>query len=226
MSEKVLILDSGTLINLSMNGLLDLLEKLRKSFGGKFLITREVKFEVVDHPMGISRFELGAMRAQKLIDDGVIELPSSLGISDEEIKKETAKLMDIANRSVEMSGRWIQIVSQAEISCLALSEELTKKGIDNLIAIDERTTRMLSESPRNFEKMMSEKMHHRVHVEESKLKPFEKFRFIRSSELVFVAYKKGLFNIQGKKALEALLYATKFKGAAISFEEIDELKRL
>lgn len=224
--SRALILDSGTLINLSMNGLLDLLEKLKKRFDGKFLITREVKYEVVDHPMGISRFELGAMRVQKLIDDKILELPSSLDVSEEEIKKETANLMEIANHSVEMSGKWIQIVSRAEISCLALSEELTKKGIENIIAIDERTTRMLSESPRNFEKMMSEKMHHRVHVEEEKLKPFEKFRFIRSSELVYVAFKKDLFDIQGKKALEALLYATKFKGASISFEEIDELKRL
>jgi len=62
--------------------------------------------------------------------------------------------------------------------------------------------------------------------EEENLKAFSKFKFIRSSEIVYAAYKKGIIKIKGKKALEALLYATKFKGAAISFEEIDILKRL
>jgi len=223
---KALIFDSGTLINLSMNGLLDLLVKLRKEFDGKFLITKEVKYEVVDHPIGISRFELGAMRVQKLIDENVIELPSAFDISNETLNKETQRLMEIANHSVQVGDKWVNIVSEAEISCLALSEELAKKGIENIIAIDERTTRMLSENPGNMERMMSEKMHHRVHVEEDKLKDFSKFRFIRSSELVYVAFKKGLADIEGKKALEALLYATKFKGASISFEEINELKRL
>jgi len=223
---KALIFDSGTLINFSMNGLLELIKKLKENFGGKFLITKEVKFEVIDRPIGIYRFELGAMRVQKLIDEGVLESPLSMGISDEIIRKETQKLMDIANHSVQVGDKWVKIVSEGEISCLALSKELTDRGIENIIAIDERTTRMLSENPDNMERMMSEKMHHRVHVDESKLKPFEKFRFIRSSELVYVAFKKDLTDIKGKKALEALLYATKFKGSAISFEEINELKRL
>ena len=224
--SKALIFDSGTLINLSMNGLLELLEKLKKNFNGKFLITKEVKYEVVDRPIGIYRFELGAMRVQKLIDTKVLEMPSSLNISEDMIKKETQRLMEIANHSVRVGNKMVNIVSDAEISCLALSEELSAKGIENIIAIDERTTRMLSESPGMMERMMSEKMHHRVSVDESKLKEFSKFRFIRSSELVYVAYKKGLADIEGKKALEALLYATKFKGSAISFEEIDELKKL
>jgi hypothetical protein len=59
------------------------------------------------------------------------------------------------------------------------------------------------------------------------MKIFSKFKFIRSSELVYVAYKKGIINLgNNKKVLEALLYATKFKGSSISFEEINELKRL
>ena len=223
---KALVFDSGTLINLSMNGLLDTLETLKKKFNGKFLITKDVKYEIVDRPIGISRFELGALRVQNLIDTGIIEMPSSAGISDLDIEKRTKIIEDIANHCVQIKGRWITIVSKAEMSCLALVDELEKKGIESIIAIDERTTRMLSERPENMEKMMSEKMHHKVNINEQKLKAFSKYRFIRSSELVFVAYKKGLINLQGKKVLEALLYATKFKGAAISFEEINELKRL
>ena len=83
---KALIFDSGTLINLSMNGLLDIIVKLKENFDGKFLITEEVKYEIVDRPIGISRFELGALRVQKLINDGVIELPQAIGVSEETIR--------------------------------------------------------------------------------------------------------------------------------------------
>ena len=55
---------------------------------------------------------------------------------------------------------------------------------------------------------------------------FPNYKFIRSTELVFVAYKKGIINIHGKNVLDALLYATKFKGSSISFEEIEELKKV
>ena len=223
---KALIFDSGALITLSMNGLLDLLEKLKKEFDGKFLITKDVKYEVIDRPIGIYRFELGAIRIQNLIDSGVLEMPSSIGVSDELIAKKTEELMGIANHSVQINNRWVDIVNKGEMSCLALSRELSERKIENIIAIDERTTRVLSENPESMERMMSEKIHRKVHVYEENLKAFSKFRFIRSSEIVYSAYKKGLTDVKGKKALEALLYATRFKGAAISFEEIDILKKL
>jgi len=223
---KALIFDSGALITLSMNGLLDILEKLKINCDCKFLITREVKYEVIDRPIGISRFELGAIRVQNLIDSGVLEMPSSLGIKDEEIDSKMRELMSIANHSVQIGGKWISIVNEGEMSCLALSAKLSEMGINNIIAIDERTTRVLSENPENLQKIMSDKMHRNVRVEEDKLKSFSNFKFIRSSELVYVAYKKGAINLTGKKVLESLLYATKFKGAAISFEEIDILKKL
>jgi hypothetical protein len=223
---KALIFDSGTLINLSMNGLLDLIEKLKKVFDGKFIITQEVKYEIIDRPLGIHRFELGALMVKNMLDSGVLELPSALGINDVIIKKETKKLMDIANRSLQVNGKWIPLVSEAETSCLALSSELSKNGINNLIAIDERTTRVLCENPENLERLMSERLHEKVTLKAGNFSPFSVYKFIRSTELVFVAYKKGLTELKGKQALEALLYATKFKGCAVSFEEIEEMKKL
>ena len=41
-----------------------------------------------------------------------------------------------------------------------------------------------------------------------------------------MAYKNKFLKLRDKHALEALLYATKFKGCAISWEEIKQLKRL
>lgn len=223
---KVIIFDAGPIINFSINGILDILENLKNSFEGKFIITEAVKKEVVDHPINVPRFELGALRVQALIDKNVLELPSSMNIKSETINKETRRIMSIANHYIFSRESWINILSEGEASCLALSNELTKQNIENIIAIDERTTRILAEKPENLKKLMEDRLHANVKAQLSNLQEFANFRFVRSTELVYIAYKKGLLNLQGKKALEAALYATKFKGSSITFEEIDELKRL
>lgn len=223
---KVLIFDSGTLINLSMNGLLDVLKDLKKNFDGKFIVTDSVKYETVDRPIGIERFELGALRISNLINEGILETVKSLEVNNDEIKIRTKKFLEESNRTIQIRGSWVNIVSEAEMSCLALSSILTEKNIENLIAIDERTTRMLYENPGNLERVMSQKLHQKVTLVNEEFVLNNKFRFIRSSELVFAAYKKGLINLEGKNVLEALLYATKFKGSSISNEEIEILKKL
>ena len=223
---KILIFDSGALITLSMNGLTYLLEKLKKTFHGKFIITEEVKYEVIDRPIKVPRFELEALRIKKLLTSNILELPSSLNIDNKTIKSKTRKFMEIANQSVSSKGRWIKIISEGETSCLALSSELTKRNIENIIAIDERTTRILAEKPQNLGKLMSRKLHKEVQISNKALNEFKQFKFIRSTELVLVAHKKGLLNIKGPKALEAVLYATKFKGSSVSFDEINILKKM
>ncbi|MAG24604.1 hypothetical protein CMI47_03400 [Candidatus Pacearchaeota archaeon] len=223
---KTLIFDSGTLINLSMNGLLYLLPKLKQKCDCTFLITKEVKKEVVDRPSNVPRFKLGALRVQSLLDSKVLQLPSDLKIPDSAISKKTKYLMELANHSLQSDGKWIKIISQAETSCLALSSELSKLKIQNIISADERTIRILSEKPDNLKKIMERKLHRSLKLERENFEKFENFKFIRSSELVYVAYKKGLLRVKGQSALEAVLFATKYKGAAISHDEIKELKRL
>jgi hypothetical protein len=223
---KALIFDSGALINLAMNNFLYILKDLKKLMKGKFLITEDVKYEIIDRPSGIKKYELESIRIQALLDEGTLELPKALGIENEEIKREREVLMNLANHSVEAENNFIEIVSKAEMSCLSLSSELSKRGIENIIAIDERTTRILSEKPENMEKIMESKFHYPVKVHLEALKAFSNFRFVRSSELVYVAFKKGLIGLKGENVLEAALYATKFKGSSISFEEIEILKKI
>lgn len=223
---KVLIFDSGVLINLSMNGLLYVLEELKSKFDGKFIITEPVKYETVDRPIGIQRFELGALRVKNLIDAGVIEMSSSLGIDNDDLKKRTSFLLDEANHLMQIKGAWAHVVDEAEISCLALSSILEEKGIETMIAIDERTTRMMCENPDHLEIIMSQKLHQTVHLVNPDYTGFSKFKMIRSSELIFVAYKKGMVKLKGDKVLESLIYATKFHGSSISFDEINALKKM
>src|SRR3989338_1021622 len=101
---KALIFDSSTLITLAMNGLLDMLAEIKKGFNGKFIITEPVKYETISHPMQIKSFELEALRINELLLNNVLEMPSLLGIKDNEIEEETRKILDIANTTFSAGG--------------------------------------------------------------------------------------------------------------------------
>jgi hypothetical protein len=223
---KAIIFDSSTLINFVMNGLENILVSLKSKFPGKFLITQSVKQETVDRPMNNEKFELGALKILQLLDSKVLEMPESIGVSGNDIKTITQEMLKAANHSFSARGEFMHIIDEGEASCLALSKILTSKKIDNLIAIDERTTRMLGEKPENLQKLFEKKFHMPVKMFSNNLPDVKGIKFIRSSELVYVAWKKALVQLKDGKVLDALLYATKYKGSAISREEIEEIKRI
>jgi len=209
-----------------MNGLLDVLRELKKQFPGKFIIPRSVKYETVDRPMNIKQFELGALNIQRLLNEKILELPEAVQISDEEIKTKTREILREANQTFLAHNEFMHIIDEGEAACLALSKILSEKGIKNVVAVDERTTRMLGEMPDNLHKLFEKKFHTDIKLTKENVSELKGIKFIRSSELVYVAWKKGLIKLKDGKVLDALLYATKFKGSAISQEEIEEIKRL
>ena len=225
-TSKAIIFDSGALISFSINGLTDMIKDLKGIFRGKFLITSDVKKEVIDTPLKMKNYELEALKIKQLLDEGVLEMPSSLEIGDSEISEKARKILDIANTSFTGNGRELHLLDIGEASSLALSKILTEKEIKNLLAIDERTTRMIVEKHEKLKDFLEKKLHVRITINHQNLKFFEGFKIIRSTELAYVAYKKGLVTIKDKEVLDALLYALKFKGAAISVEEIEEMKRM
>ena len=85
---------------------------------------------------------------------------------------------------------------------------------------------MLGENPENLAKLLDKKLHARININKENCNFFRNFKFLRSAELVYVAYKKGLIDLKNGDVLDALLYAVKFKGCAISGEEIKEIKRM
>ena len=223
---KLLIFDSGPLINFSLNGMLSVLDSLKENFEGRFIITEEVKKEVYERHLHISQFEWGALKIGDLVTRRIIEMPESIGISQREIDLVTRELMDCANRSFRTNQHPITIVSDAEISCIALAKIAKEKGHDSMLVIDERTARLLCEDPKNIEKLMSQKLHTNVTMDPKCMNKFQNIKCIRSPELAYVAYKKNLITIKDARALDALINATKFKGAAISWDEIKILKKL
>ena len=221
-----LIFDASTLISLAMAGLVDDLRQLKKISKGKFIITQDVKKEAIDKPLTIKRFELEGIKLKELLDEKVLELPASIGVDDKLISKRTEEILNMANSLFIGNGKEIHLIDLGETSCLALSKILEEKGISSVIAVDERTTRSLSETPKDLKNFLERKLHTQIKVNQKSVDFFSKFKFIRSIELIYVAYKKGILRSKDTHKLEALLYSLKYKGASISGKEIKEIIRM
>jgi hypothetical protein len=225
-AQKAIIFDSSSIINFTMNGLLGEFKALKEAFGGKFLIPEEVRVEIIDKPMEIKRFELEAIKIQELLDEKVLETPEVFGIDKNKISSETKKLMDTANDTFFGKQNSIHIIDLGETACLVLSSMLSEKGIRNVISVDERTIRMIGEKPENLLEILRKKLHTQINAKKENFKFFKGFKFIRSAELIFIAYKRGIVKLKNKNVLDALLYALKFNGCSISDEEIMQIEKL
>ena len=215
------------LISLSMNGLLYVLENLKENFNGYFLITDDVKKEIIDVPIQRKRFELEALRVKALLDKGILEMPDVLGFDNKVVDRKSKEVMEMTNSFFKSHKRPLKILHLGESSCLALGKLLNEKGIENVIAVDERTVRVMIEKPENLKELLEKKLHTRIDIKENSFNYFKDFRVLRSAEILYVAWKKNLVELKdGKTILDALLYAVKFKGCAISSDEIEEIKRM
>ncbi len=224
---KHLIFDSGPLINFSMNGLLYLLEKLKKDFKGNFLITKEVKEEIIDYPLTIKKFELGALRLKKLYEDGIISHANINKKEVEELRVIRDNLIQIANTTFKTRNRYLHILDKGEAAALALSLLMKRRhGEEVPIVIDERTARMLSENPGNLRRIFEKKFSTSTYAESKNYDFFKNFKIIRSAEIAYIAYKKNFIELKDTRTLDAILYGLKYRGCSISEEEIEELKRL
>jgi hypothetical protein len=222
---KAIIFDSSTLINFTTNGLLEELRALKRVFDGKFLIPYDVKYEIIDHPLNIKRFELEALKVEALLKERIIEMPGAAGVKDDDISRLTAEILRESNNIMETRNRRVHLIDKGEAACLALNKILLDKGWKSAIAVDERTTRLLGERPENLRKFMEKRLHMNVR-KVNEYPEFGDFVFIRSTELIYVAWKKGLVNMRGPRVLDALLYGLKYKGCAISNDEIEEIKNI
>ena len=221
--KKYLIFDSGPLINFAMNGSLYILERLKKEFDGEFIITKEVMKEIIDVPLTIKRFELEALQLKDLYDRGIIKLADITTKQVDELRKKREEITVIANNMFRTKKKTIHIIDKGESAVLALSKIIKSP---NAIVIDERTTRMLCENPENLRKLFEKKFHAKVEANRKNYSYFKDYKIIRSTELAYIAHKKGLFNLKYPQALEAMLYGLKYRGCSISESEVEEMKVL
>jgi hypothetical protein len=220
---KHLIFDSGPLINFAMNNMLGVLIKLKEVFPGDFLITKEVKNEIIDYPITLKKYEYEALQIQELFNKGIIRHADITIEQIDQLRRFREQTMNIANNTFFTDERNIHIIEKGECAAMALSIILNEP---NIIAVDERTTRMLCENPENLRKLLEKKLHTKVIAKRENYDFFKRFKIIRSTELAYIAYKKGLFEIKNPKTLDAVLWALKLHGCSISEEEIGEIKRV
>lgn len=221
---RFLVFDSGPLISLTLSGLLEVLPRIYSQLKEtKFIVTPQVKFEVIDKSKTNKKFSLEAFKIERLLQEKVLSLSSEF-VSNQELSRETQKVLSFSKQLVKAFGHEVQLIQEGEASCIAFSK-ISKS--ESLIVSDERTVRLITESKEILKEMMQKKLHSEVFLNNKSFKYFEGLRYIRSSELVFYAFEKGLLDLEKSvDVLDALLYSLKFHGTAISNKEIDEAKRI
>ena len=222
MIYKAIIFDSSSIITLALYSMLHVLEPLKKSLGGKFLITPQVKREIVDSPIQQKRFELEALMISDLLEKEILEISFPKNLD-----KEAEGMLETANSVFIAGDEKMKIMHAGEASCFALAKILSSE-YQIFLAIDERTSRVLTENPDNLHELFENKLHTKIKFNRLKAESFSEFNILRSSEILFLAYKKGLISLPAAKqqAIDALLYAAKFKGCSISFREIEKAKKI
>lgn len=214
--NKYLVFDSSAIITFAMSDLAYLLKDLHEKFNGDFLFSKEVEKETITRSLNIPRFMLEALQIKGLVNDAIFTR------FEKNLKREKEKILNVANHTYKARGEWISIIHEGEASCLAIYKNLISEK--KAIVIDERTTRMLCESPENLRKLLELKLHTKIESVKENYNFFKDVKIIRSCELMFLAYANGLISLPASKrdSIKALLYAAKYKGCSVSNQEIRE----
>ncbi len=230
---KAIVFDTGPIISLTINSLLWILEELKKEYKGEFYITPAVYDELINKPLSTRKYKLEALQVLPYITKGMLKVYNNLPIIT--IAKE---LDTVANKIFQVEGTYVQIVHRGEIEAVATAVFLKAEAI----AIDERTTRHLIESPERIAQHMENTMHKTVTINGENLKRVKELvgdlKVIRSVELVTVAYEKGFLNMYTENAatrivpnikqavLEGALWGVKLNGCSVKEEEINDILRM
>lgn len=215
---KYIVLDSGAIISLAMNNLLWTLEELKKKTKIEFIIPYSVKKEIVDKPMRSKKYKLEAIQIKSLISNSIIR---------EEKRREVKKYLFACNNLFYVHNTPLRILQEAELEALILARDLNGGYV-----VDERTMRVLVESPEQLKKILENKLKAEVTINNKNLDLLKSeiccVPIIRSTELMYMAYEKGVFKdlLKGttkKEFLDGLLWGLRLRGCSISTEEIKKL---
>jgi len=225
MNNKKLFFDAGPIITLVMSRLSWILPLLKEKYGGEFYITPAVKYELIDRPLTISRFQFEALQVLKLLRDGTLKL------YDKVPQQQATKLKNLANNSFRINNKNMDLIQAGEIESVtsSLQEE------NSAVVMDERTLRLFIENNKEMKSLLERRFKRDVTASIDKMNEFSKqlknVQIIRSIELIAVAYKLGLLDeyIPKRKngngiLINSVLWAAKYNGCAVTPHEIDEIK--
>jgi len=210
--ERYIALDSGPLIIFSQTCYLPIIKFLKEK-DINFIAPPYVKLECIDKPMNIDQYKLSAIRIKKLFDEKIVEVK-------EIDKSELEYWKKLLNSTYYCDGNKIKIVHDGELEALLLA----KAYEPHVLAMDERTTRLLLEDPHLLKSRLKRKFRGHVEEDTDKIiefqKEFHNVLIVRSSELYLLARKLGY---PGNNQIDfATLEALKRCGCGISTTEINE----
>jgi predicted nucleic acid-binding protein len=220
---KCIVFDSGPIISLALNSLLNIMPRLKDRFKGDFYITSAVEEELIEYPSKSKKFALEALQIKKMLKDRSLEIFDTTSF-----ETETDIITKLANSIFSIKGRSLKILNRGELESLVLAKNINAMAV----VVDERTTRLLLENPYRLHKYLEKKFNSMINVDKNRLKEFEShfstLKIIRSVELALVSIDLGFFDdyisLSDKQSVvSAVLWALKYKGCAISEIEIKKL---
>src|SRR3989344_6305542 len=219
---KTLVFDTSSVISIVANDLLWVLKPLKQIFRGEFYIPNSVKFELIDKPFTTKMFKLESIMINKSITEGDFLVNNPLNVDD---------LLIHINSIYSVKEKILHIVYRGEVEALALVLRVQAAAY----VVDERTMRLLIENPYTLRRILERKLHIKVDINKKLLKEFSEIvkgvKVIRSTELLIIAYEKGLLNkfvTVGSTEidlLDGLLWGLKLRGCSISSDEISEITK-
>ncbi len=219
---KKIVVDSSTLICISEKCLTPVLAEFVKKNNVELIMPSSVYDESVKKPLNIKRFELNALRINKMIQDGIV----SVEPESSELRNKANEIISLANTVFWTKHYPFKLLHLGEAEVLALAKRVGA----SFVGIDERIARMLIEAPKRLKLIIEKRNNVELEIDKTALNNLKKLTqnlfFIRSTELMALAFKQGLFCNQltsDFESLKATLYALKFAGCAISSKEIEGL---
>ncbi|MBI5036459.1 hypothetical protein HZC09_03875 [Candidatus Micrarchaeota archaeon] len=212
------VCDSSSLISLVETCNLGTLSFLQKKKNARFLVPPAVVYEIVENPSHVNRHAFSALRLKKALSQGILAKYNSASL-----QKNTKELLVHANNLFSVNGKTLKILHPGEAECLAAYRETEAKAF----IVDEKTTRLLLESPKLLLESLRNEYGGPVKVNGNTLEKLRRlldgFVALRSTEIVGVAFQNGFFVDFGKDeqdAFHSVVYALREAGCSITSKEL------
>ncbi len=218
------VCDSSTLISIADTCNIDALALLRQKAGADFVIPPGVEEEIVVAPSRVKSLEFSALRIRRLVEDGTVRVEGAQNLASK-----TQEIADAANRLYLVGGKPLKLIHGGEAETLALLGILGAK----ILAIDEKTTRLIIEDPLKLKEMIEGEYTEKMVFD---LKAYEAFRrmipqvsVIRSAELLALAAKRGFFSNFGEheeEAFHSAINALRAAGCSLAQDEMQQYEQV
>ncbi len=226
----VVVVDSSSIISCSMNCVMWIFDELKEK-GFQFVVPKAVEKEVIYSGLETQKFKFESIRVMRHF------ITKSFTVVEDHYAGMTSTLLNYANSSFRIKNQNLKILQEADAQVAALAKEINADAI----LTDERTLRLLIESPDSLQGLMQHRLHADVQVNQNSVHEFKRHvgdvPVFRSADLVAYAISVGIFDEMiettkiydknsRKDVIEGALSALRFSGCGISFEEINDYVNL